>query len=208
MTLPVSAPQLQLLNAFADFAVDHGRTPSVRELCALLGRAPSTVHQLLRALERKGLMENDGSAHGWRLRPARTTQATREPSSVRVRVRGTIAAGRPIGAIEADDECVLFPSGQVDGDTFALRVRGDSMIDDHILDGDVVLVHRQARVEDGEIAVALLDDGTATLKRVFREPSLGRVRLQPANPALDPIYVSRVAIQGKVVGVVRTFPRD
>lgn len=201
MTLPISRPQKQLLEAWQAFSAAEGRTPSIRELCRTLGRAPSTIHQLLRALEKKGLMHTDGSAHGWRTRDASTP-------TIRIPIRGTIAAGAPIEAIESRDDVLELPI--VDGDqaTFALRVRGNSMIDDHILDGDVVLVRKQSEVADGDIAVALLDDGTATLKRVFREPAQQRVRLQPANSSLAPIYVPRVSIQGKVVGVMRGFSRN
>lgn len=198
MALPVSKPQLDLLNAFQDFARAQGRTPSVRELAKQLRRAPSTIHQMLRALEQKGLMKNAGAHHGWQAKAPRSGMAT-------VRVRGIIAAGAPIEAIETDDDVVLFPADQVDAETFALRVRGDSMIDDHICDGDIVLVHRQSKVDDGDIAVALLDDGTATLKRVYRDAKRRKVRLQPANAALAPIFVDRVKIQGKAVGVVRSF---
>jgi repressor LexA len=198
MTLPISKPQQQLLEAWRTFSATEGRTPSIRELCRTLGRAPSTVHQLLKALEKKGLMQTDGTAHGWRTKSA-TAAVTRIP------IRGVIAAGAPIEALESTDDCLELPAVEGNEATFALRVRGNSMIDDHILDGDVVLVKKQSDVADGEIAVALLDDGSATLKRVYREPDKQRVRLQPANASVAPIYASRVAVQGKVVGVVRTF---
>jgi len=120
---------------------------------------------------------------------------------VRVRIAGTIAAGAPIEAIEDSTESRVFPAEMVPTGAFALRVRGDSMIEDHICDGDLVVVKPQEQVRDGEIAVALLEDGSATLKRVFRES--GRVRLQPANATMQPIYADDVRIQGRVVGVWR-----
>lgn len=200
MSLPVSKAQQELLRAFESFTATESRAPSVRELCRLLDRAPSTVHQLLRALEKRGLMRTDGRAHGW-------TTGPEAGATARVAIRGTIAAGSPIEAIEQAEECVLFPAERVDAETFALRVKGDSMIEDHILDGDIVIIRAQDKVDDGTIAVALLEDGSATLKRVFREPQKRRVRLQPANPALAPIYASSVRIQGKVIGVVRDFER-
>jgi repressor LexA len=170
---------------------------------------------MLRALEKKGLMQSDGTAHGWR---ASETHALHDGGTTanvrRVVVRGTIAAGAPFEAIDSsaapggDDDYVVLPAEQVDSETFALRVRGDSMIDDHILDGDVIVVRRQSRVEDGEIAVALLDDGTATLKRIYREPGKKRIRLQPANSRLGPLFVSKVEVQGRVVGLVRSFRRS
>jgi SOS regulatory protein LexA len=225
--------------------------PSVRELAARLRKSPTTVFQHLKALERRGYLKGDGSAHGWRLlltselpaiEPAVPTlrvlsgsgaaaapvraRIAREPRLadeadegeaieagesvaagdvpagwVRVPIAGTIAAGLPIEAIDEGVESRIFPEEMVPEGAFALRVKGESMIDDHILNGDLVIVRPQDEVNDGEIAVALLDDGSATLKRVFREK--GRVRLQPANPTMDPIYAENVRIQGRVVGVWR-----
>ncbi len=214
MTLPISRPQQDLLDAWRAFAEKQGRTPSVRELCRALGRAPSTIHQMLRALEKKNLMQSDGTAHGWRACAVDESDSLEKVTRAkRVVIRGTIAAGSPIEALDlstapdGDQDSVMLPAESVDSDTFALRVRGDSMIDDHILDGDVIVVRRQSHVDDGEIAVALLDDGTATLKRVYREVGKKRIRLQPANSRLGPLYVSKVDIQGRVVGVVRMFRR-
>ena len=96
---------------------------------------------------------------------------------------------------------MVLPSWFAPEGCYALRVKGDSMVGDHILDGDLVVVKPQQRVERGQIAVALLDDGTATLKRVYTER--GRIRLQPANASMRPIYVRRLRIQGKVLGVIR-----
>jgi SOS-response transcriptional repressor LexA len=112
-------------------------------------------------------------------------------------------AGRPIEAIEEHRDAVPMCKQLLRGECYFLRVSGDSMRDDHILDGDLVLVRRQPSVERGEIAVALLPDGTATLKRVYRER--GRFRLQPANEAHQPIYVRSLDVQGKVVSVLRRF---
>jgi repressor LexA len=228
MLHPLSKKQLEVLKALESFARARGHIPSVRELAARLRKSPTTVFQHLKALERRGYLKGDGSAHGWRLlqrsdaRPAplrvvgaggAAAEPAREPLEdapgatdvpegwVRVRIAGTIAAGAPIEAVEDATESRIFPVGMVPSDAFALRVRGDSMIDDHICDGDLVIVKPQQQVEDGEIAVALLDDGSATLKRVFREG--GRVRLQPANCAMQPIYADGVRIQGRVVGLWR-----
>ena len=116
---------------------------------------------------------------------------------------GRIVAGSPIEAIEGVDEvdlATIWPADNV----YMLEVRGNSMIEDHITPGDWVVVRKQSTAHDGEIVVALLDEGEATLKRVYREKS-GRFRLQPANSEMEPIYVDagRLAIQGKVVGVIR-----
>lgn len=114
---------------------------------------------------------------------------------------GYIAAGRPIEAI-ADDQRIdlgeMFPTRS---GTFALKVRGDSMIDDHIADGDLVIVEQRSNPQDGQTVVALLENGDATLKRFYREA--GRIRLQPANSKYPPIYVDNVNVQGVVVGVIR-----
>ena len=250
MSHPLSKKQLEVLRALEQFARTRGHIPSVRELATRLKKSPTTVFQHLKALERRGYLKGDGSAHGWKLlqasdpRPlvsiggglaaelaperddrevaashdtasrrtnavlgtlAQGTLALDEPEVpegwVRVRIAGTIAAGAPIEAVADGYESRVFPSDMVPHDAFALRVRGSSMIDDHICDGDLVVVRPQQQVRDGEIAVALLDDGSATLKRVFRED--GRVRLQPANATMEPIYVDDVTIQGRVVGVWR-----
>jgi repressor LexA len=220
-----------VLKALEAFARARGHIPSVRELATRLRKSPTTVFQHLKALERRGYLKGDGSAHGWRLlltseRPASDGETpalrlvggasgtaaapAREPvveseevpaGWVRVPIAGSIAAGLPIEAVEDGIESRVFPQEMVPDGAFALRVKGESMIDDHILSGDLVIVRPQEDVKDGEIAVALLDDGSATLKRVFREK--GRVRLQPSNPTMDPIYAESVRIQGRVVGVWR-----
>jgi len=252
MSHPLSKKQLEVLKALEQFARTRGHIPSVRELASRLKKSPTTVFQHLKALERRGYLKGDGSAHGWKLlqtselKPltllpgggtvamgggqaavlVRETEAEAEleesatatatltldpslrPESeelpegwVRVRIAGTIAAGAPIEAVEDTHESRVFPADMVPEDAFALKVRGSSMIDDHICDGDLVIVKPAQKVQDGEIAVALLEDGSATLKRVFRES--GRVRLQPANPTMAPIFVDDVTIQGRVVGVWR-----
>jgi repressor LexA len=231
MSHPLSKKQLEVLKALEGFARARGHIPSVRELAGRLRKSPTTVFQHLKALERRGYLKSDGSAHGWTLLQrsepralavaaaagataggeSGETRALRRLESlagdeipegwVRVRIAGTIAAGAPIEAVEDASESRVFPSEMVPEGAFALKVRGDSMIEDHICDGDLVIVRPQQEVSDGEIAVALLDDGSATLKRVFRES--GRVRLQPANATMQPIYAADVRIQGRVVGVWR-----
>jgi repressor LexA len=230
MSHPLSKKQLEVLKALEGFARARGHVPSVRELAARLRKSPTTVFQHLKALERRGYLKSDGSAHGWTLlqridAPAAMAAAAGARESgrvasagatvalaplrggdvpdgwVRVPIAGAIAAGAPIEAIEDTSESRVFPADMVPDGAFALRVRGDSMIDDHICDGDLVIVRPQQEVAEGEIAVALLEDGSATLKRVFRES--GRVRLQPANATMQPIYAEDVRIQGRVVGVWR-----
>lgn len=204
MTLPISAKQMEVLNAFRAFAEEHGRTPSVRELAKLLGRAPSTIHQFLTTLEERGIFKNDEGAHGWRIAEADPAPSARAaaPEVVQVPLLGRIAAGRPIEAVADGSESVAVARSIAREGTFALQVRGNSMIDDHVLDGDLVLIQPQDSVDDGDIAVALLDDGGATLKRIYREKG-GKIRLQPANAEMQPMFVDHVTIQGKVVGLIR-----
>jgi len=241
MSHPLSKKQLEVLKALEGFARARGHIPSVRELAMRLRKSPTTVFQHLKALERRGYLKGDGSAHGWRMlqtselppidaavrvagaaatapalareRAPRLDDARENEFEeaaetlgvpdgwVRVAIAGSIAAGLPIEAVEDGADSRIFPRDMVPDGAFALRVKGDSMIDDHICDGDLVIVRPQDEVVDGDIAVALLDDGSATLKRVFREK--GRVRLQPANPTMEPIYADRVRIQGRLVGVWR-----
>jgi len=213
MTHPLSRKQMEVLKALQGFADGKGYLPSVRELAQRLGKSPTTVFQHLKALERKGYIDADGTAHGWKPTPlfregasedgARggATGGGRDVDWVEVPLAGAIAAGSPIEAVEDGTETLQLPRSMVPEGAFALRVEGTSMIEDHILDGDLVLVRPQEVVRDGEVAVALLEDGSATLKRVYREK--GRVRLQPANSAMAPIYADEVRIQGKVVGVWR-----
>lgn len=178
---------------------EQGYSPSVRELARALDLSAPTVQEHLVALERKGFVRRSGNAFGLELgqKPEGTSD------TVLVPLRGTIAAGQPIEAIERLEDAIPMPRHMVRGECYFLEVRGDSMKDDHILDGDLVLIRQQPTVDTGEIAVALLADGTATLKRVF--PEKGRFRLQPANEQLQPIYVDALAVQGKVVSVLRRY---
>jgi repressor LexA len=202
MSQPLTKRQHDVMATVARLERERGYTPSVREIARELRVSAATVQEHLVALERKGYVSRSGLAFGLRvLTPI--AEAVADQDVVHVDVLGTIAAGEPIEAIQQSDESIPVPRRLVTGECFFLRVRGDSMKDDYILDGDLVLVRRQDSVNNGEIAVALLPDGTATLKRVYREGR--RLRLQTANSALQPKYVRSVEIQGKVVSVQRTF---
>ena len=122
---------------------------------------------------------------------------------VTVPLLGVISAGKPLEATEESDEYVPIPASLARGSAFVLRVAGDSMIEDAILDGDLIVVQPCERVDNGQVAVALLPDGTATLKRIHVEKD--RIRLQPANSAMAPLYVDSVRIRGRVVGLIRSF---
>ena len=194
--------QKAVLDAVQRFSTEWGYMPSVAELARELGLAKSTVHFHIVSLKRKGRLTHDGTDHGLKLlSPSSPKKSTTAAASIPI--VGTIAAGVPIEAFEEQDQEISVPTALVRGKTFALRVKGLSMVEDGILDGDLVIVRSQPTVDQGEVAVALLEDGTATLKRIYREAR--RIRLQPANASMKPVYVDRVQIQGKVVGVLRLY---
>ncbi len=183
----------------------HGYPPSVREIAEAVGLAStSAVHHHLTKLEKEGRLQKDAS----RSRALSVTRlgslARRGAEALRVPIVGEIAAGQPIYAYEDKSETMGLPSELVAAagrETFVLKVRGKSMIDDHIDDGDYVVVQKQDTARDGDIVVALIDEGQATLKRFFKERE--RIRLQPANSTMEPLYRREVRIQGKVIGVIR-----
>ena len=196
--------QAHVLMAISEFMAQNGYAPSMRELASQLGLTPGTVHFHIHSLIARGYLLHDGTDHGITLIDGKDLQ---EGARFRLPLLGTIAAGLPLEVPEEIPRDVLesveVPESLASRATYALRVRGDSMKDDGINDGDYVLVHKQDTVENGQIAVALLPDGAATLKRVFKER--GRYRLQPANLSLTPIYVPRLRIQGRVLGLIRIY---
>ena len=214
----------KILDCIARTVAERGYPPSVREIAEAVGLAStSAVHHHLTALEREGLLERGShSSRALRLTARGTTEL--EMPAARPFARGTsrvtpfrmpvdrnvlalpvlgeIAAGQPIEAYEEGAESLDVPrSLQARDDSYVLRVRGKSMIDALIDDGDYVVVQPQATAHDGDIVVALLEDNGVTLKRFFREKD--RIRLQPANAEMEPIYATDVQVQGKVVGVIR-----
>lgn len=212
----------KILETIAVTIAERGYPPSVREIADAVGLAStSAVHHHLTALEREGLLERGAhSSRALRLTArvaARPTPIpTAAPSRGRVTpfrmpverevltlpVLGEIAAGQPIEAYADATETLDVPGSlQARDGSYVLRVRGKSMIDALIDDGDYVVVQPQATARDGDIVVALLEDNGVTLKRFFREKD--RIRLQPANASMEPIYATDVQIQGKVVGVIR-----
>ena len=197
--------QRQILEWVRRFIEAQGMPPTVREIGAAFSVTPRAVFEILQALERKGHLKRGELG----ARSLVLTQPPRHacPHCAAVPVVGRIAAGGPIEAIE-DREAELTVSHDLcrRGELFALRVKGDSMIEAGILDGDTVLVRKQATANNGEIVVALLEN-EATLKYLHREGR--RVRLQPANARLKPIYVepTKLSIQGVVIGVHRQLDR-
>lgn len=200
--------QRQVLDYIKSASAAHGYPPTVREIGEALGlSSPSTVHAHLAALETKGLLERvKGKPRAvevfGRSEPAQPTPLRSQISNVvELPVIGSVAAGVPTLAAENIETTIPLPTEVVrDDSTFVLRVKGESMIDAGIFDGDYVVVRQQSTASNGEIVVAQIED-EATVKRFFREPD--RIRLQPENSSMEPIYARDVTILGKVVAVFR-----
>ena len=198
--------QQEIWDFLVDYVDHHGYPPTVREIGEAVGLAsPSTVHAHLANLERAGLLKRDPTKPRALELSGRTRREAPvpEPPGLRLPLVGDIAAGSPLLADENVQDYVAVPES-LRGD-FLLRVKGDSMVNAGILDGDIVVVQRSQDARNGEIVVALAGDDEsadeATVKRFFREN--GRVRLQPENDALEPIYAAHVQILGRVTGVFR-----
>ena len=207
----LSERQRRILDFVERYTTEHGYPPSIREIGqAAAITSTSVVDYNLRALEREGLIRRDREVSRGLGLVGRRPAAAR-PRLVRVPIKGRIAAGEPIEAIEGHEDYLEFTSGTVPDGCYALQVKGKSMIDDLIDDGDLVVIRPQDTADNGDIIVALLmnqaasGEGIATLKRLYRER--GRVRLQPANATMEPIYVdpNQLRVQGKVVSVIRNL---
>jgi repressor LexA len=203
--------QQEIWDFLVDYVDRHGYPPTVREIGERVGLAsPSTVHAHLANLERAGFLKRDPTKPraleltGLRRPETRSTHASNARG---LPLMGEIAAGGPLLADENVEEYVDLPERLVGAADFLLRVKGDSMIDAGILEGDLVVVRKSDTAVNGDIVVALAGEDEAadeaTVKRYFREK--GRVRLQPENSALEPIYAKHVQILGKVVGVFRAL---
>ena len=200
MSKNLTQRQQQILDYIVAEVKSKGYPPSVREIGAAVGlSSSSTVHSHLSALEKKGLIKRDPSKPRALLLMDRKTEP--DNHSVVVPLLGQVAAGQPILATENIVDNISWSKNLSATPSFALSVKGDSMIDDGILDGDVVMVRQQPTAENGDIVVALIED-EATVKRFYLEPD--RIRLEPANPSYSPIYTTEASILGKVVGLLRS----
>lgn len=196
--------QRDILEFISQYMQKFGYAPTLPEICDGVGvRSPATVHEHIHNLAAKGILKKiegirrgieiiDQKAVGW------------VSGGVEVPLIGYIAAGTPIEAIENQTETIELPRDMVGKNrTYVLRVKGDSMIDASIQDGDYVVVEQKHVAKDGEIVVALLNDSFATLKRFYREADC--IRLEPANSTMNPIRTKNVKIQGRVIGVIRKY---
>jgi repressor LexA len=202
--------QKEVLDFIADFIEEHGYSPSYEELARGLKLASlATVHKHIEALESRNYLRRlFNQSRSIEVSPKYVQERRKgRPAGSRseVPLAGRIAAGAPIEAIEGQ-ETLQFSDFAGNGNTFALEVRGESMIDDHICSGDYVLVERTQQANDGEIVVALVGGYETTLKRLYREPN-GIIRLQPANASMEPILLNagEVQIQGRVLAVLRKY---
>ena len=195
--------QKEMLDFLNGYIEQNGYAPTIEETAAHFGlRSLATVHKHLTNLQSKGLIKRE-----WN----RSRALELVPTEVKVRavelpLLGRVAAGSPIEAITAS-ETIFVPEDMVGREeTYVLQVKGDSMIEEQIRDGDYVIVENRRFARDGEMVIALLDGESVTLKKLYREGG-GRVRLQPANAALQPIYVDqdRLRVQGVVIGVLRKY---
>jgi repressor LexA len=202
--------QQEIWDFLAEYVDRHGYPPTVREIGDAVGLAsPSTVHAHLANLERAGFLKRDPTKpRALELRREAKAEPAREAEVRRLPLVGQIAAGGPLLAEQNVEDYLAIPEPlSRGGEEFLLRVTGDSMIQAGILDGDYVVVRRQQTAQNGDIVAALAGEDEAadeaTVKRFFREG--GRIRLQPENDALEPIYASHVDILGKVIGVFRSL---
>ncbi len=203
--MPLTKRQKQVLDYLTEYISDHGYAPSFEEIAQHFGYTSlATVHEHLSNLERKGYIRKAYNE-------SRSIELVGTPkpdgSGIELPLLGMVAAGLPIEAIE-DTETLTVPPDMVRRNrrNFVLKVQGDSMIEESIRDGDFIVVSAQDTAEDGQMVVALVRGESATVKKLYRE-ARGRIRLQPANPTMDPIIEDArdVQIQGIVVGVIRKF---
>jgi repressor LexA len=194
--------QRQIVDYIAQYIQKRGYSPTLKEIAKSLGVSSlATVHEHLEALVKKGILKKyEGAVRGIELLDRKIGRVM---DGIELPVMGMIAAGSPIEPHTDPDAKFQVTPSMVSNKkrSYVLQVKGDSMIEEGILDGDYVVIEEQEQVKDGDIVVALLENGLATLKRFFKETT--RVRLEPANSAMKPIFATNVRVQGKVVGLIR-----
>src|SRR5690242_16314702 len=205
LVMNLTPRQLDVLVAIRNYRHLHGYSPTMQELADQLGTSKVTIFEHVGALEKKRVLRRDKH----KARSLEITADERLPDeerSTKLPLLGNIAAGSPIEAVENREEIDLEQMFHSRNGVYVLRVRGESMIDDHLCDGDYVVIERRGNARNGEQVVALIDTGEATLKRYYKECG-GKIRLQPANKSMEPRIVDagRLKIQGVVIGVLRSY---
>jgi repressor LexA len=205
MPIIIYKRQKQILGFIKQYIQSNGSAPTLKQIAESIGVSSlATVHEHLQALEAKGLItRKSGKMRSIDLAESNVNLGV--PEGFDAPILGFIAAGAPIEPYTDPNATMNIPAAFVSGKkrTYVLQVRGESMIEDGIMDGDHVIIEQAEAASNGEIVVALLDNGMATLKRFFKETT--RIRLEPANAKMQPIFVKNVRIQGKVVGLVRRY---
>jgi repressor LexA len=206
MAIVIYKRQKQILDFITQHIQTTGSAPTLKQIADAIGvHSLATVHEHLQALVAKGLITKTGG----RVRAIEVNiPMDFSKNGVEVPILGFIAAGAPIEAYTDPSASMAIPPSFASSQkrTYVLQVRGESMIEDHIADGDYVVIEQRDNANNGDIVVALLDNGMATLKRYFKETT--RIRLEPANAKMQPIFVKNVRIQGKVVGLIRRYGRN
>ncbi len=202
--MPLTKRQREILTYLNSYTEENGYAPSFEEIAAQFGyNSLATVHEHLSNLERKGYIKRGYNES----RAIEILPSSEFPRAVQLPLLGAVAAGMPIEMI-AHGETLAVPEEFVrrPGGHYVLKVRGNSMIDAHVTDGDFVVVNERRSCDNGEMVIAMVNGSSATVKKLYREKD-GRIRLQPANETMDPIYVHEndISIQGIVVGVLRRF---
>lgn len=196
---PLTKRQAEILQFISDSITHNNYAPSYREICAHFGlSSTATVAEHIESLRVKGYLTQEENL----ARSIQITESEEESSTVAIPLLGTIAAGRPIEAV-ATHETIDIPRDMSGNNVYALRVKGESMIEDGILNNDYVIVEQTRVAKNGDIVVALVDTDSVTLKRFYKEKD--HIRLQPANSSMNPMYFKKVAIQGRVRGLIRKF---
>ncbi len=205
MAITLYRRQKQILSFLKQYIDKYGYSPTLGEIAEAIGVSSlATVHEHLQSLQTKGVIKRfEGAVRGIEVLEQKFGPTIQQ--GIELPILGYIAAGQPIMIYTDPDASVKVSPTMISGKkrAFVLQVKGDSMIEEGILDGDHVIIEEQIHANDGDIVVALLDNGLATLKRFFKEAD--RIRLEPANSTMSPIYATDVKIQGKCVGVIRRF---
>lgn len=204
MPITLYKRQKQILDFIAQYIQKNGFSPTLTEIAHAIGVSSlATVHEHLKAMEKKGVIRRfEGAIRGIEILE---NQMPKLSNGIELPVLGFIAAGQPIEPFTDPNATISVAPGMLSGKkrAYVLQVKGNSMIDEGILDGDYVVIEQKETANNGDIVVAILENGFATLKRFFKEAT--RVRLEPANSKMPPIFAKNVRIQGKVVGVVRRY---